>query len=80
MYVFSSFCIYLIFVIFGHVFIGPIVVSYTLCFVFLLLYLLTKFSLNYTHAMHQQQVSTDIYKEIIFRNLYSYDAIYVGVI
>ena len=38
---------------FGHVFIGLIVVSYILCFAFLLLYLLTKFSLNYTHQMHQ---------------------------
>ena len=56
MYVFSSFCIYLIFVIFGHVFIGLIVVSYILCFAFLLLYLLTKFSLNYTHEMHQHEL------------------------
>ena len=38
---------------FGPVFIGLIVVIYILCFAFLLLYLLTKFSLNYTHAMHQ---------------------------
>ena len=58
MYVFSHFWIYLIFVIFGYVSIGLIVVSYISCFPFLLLYLLTKCSLNYTHEMHQLFIVT----------------------
>ena len=38
---------------FGHVFIALIVVSYIFWFAFLLWYLLTKFSHNYTHEMLQ---------------------------
>ena len=41
---------------FGYVFIGLFVVSYILCFAFLLLYLLTKFSLNYTHEMDKHSL------------------------
>ena len=41
---------------FGYMFIGLVFVSYILYFAFLLLYLLTKFSLNYTHEMHQHEL------------------------
>ena len=44
-YVLCHVCIYVIFVIFGYLFIGLIFISYMPCFPFLLLYLLMKFRL-----------------------------------
>ena len=54
-YVLCHVCIYVTFLIFGYLFIGLIFISYMSCFAFLLLYLLIKFRLNYTHEMYQHQ-------------------------
>ena len=48
-YILCHVCIYVIFVIFEYLFIGLIFVNYISCFPFLLLYLLMKYRLNYTH-------------------------------
>ena len=55
MYVWCHVCIYVIFVIFWYLFISLIFISYMSCFPVLVLYILMKFMLNYTHEMHQHQ-------------------------